>query len=76
MSQRRDSAITVCDSGMGMSFLARAAALQSVFSNSKQEKATFAKLSPSSSLAKPNWGLNLVLIWLPPAPTQLLLTRC
>ena len=29
----------------------------------------FAKLSPSSSLAKPNLGLSLVLILLPPAPT-------
>ena len=29
-----------------------------------------AKLSPSSSLANPSWGLSLVLIWLPPAPTH------
>ena len=29
-----------------------------------------AKLSPSSSLAKANLGLSLVLIWLPPAPTH------
>ena len=32
-------------------------------------KKDIAKLSPSSSLAKPNWGLSLVLILLPPAPT-------
>ena len=38
MSERRDNVNTVCDSGMGMSFLA---ALQWAFSNSKQEKATF-----------------------------------
>ena len=30
----------------------------------------FAKLSPSSSWANPRWGLSLVLIWLPPAPTN------
>ena len=33
-------------------------------------KSVIAKLSPSSSLAKPNWGPSLVLILIPPAPTH------
>ena len=33
-------------------------------------KSVIAKLSPSSSLAKPNWGMSLVLILIPPAPTH------
>ena len=54
----------------GMSVVIILACLETIFLAGQFTLKVIAKLSPSSSFAKPSWGLGLVLILINPGPTH------